>query len=666
MSLFRQLWLAVILITLTSFLGSFAISMLSTQRYLEQQLHRENLDSANSLALSLSQLSKDPVTVGVQIAALFDSGQYESISITAPDGKIIAERVRERIDTTVPAWFSDLFPINAEAGRAQISDNRMHFGVIKVMSNDRLALQALWDQSGTLIIWYLMASIVSGLIGMLILRSIKQPMAIMIDQAEAITERHFLTISEPRIPELRSIARATNDMVRRLHNRAIEETLQLEALNRRMNHDPVTGLANRGHFINLLRKAADGGDIVRSDAQEGTEEIRAGETSAEEAPGKHKHGFFFLIHIGNLDEINQKLGRGSTNGLLRQAGAIMDNISASMPGRLVGRLNGPDFALVIPDLDDAAQLLARLTAELAALLCQTGSDSVGFYHIGAIPYQHGDQPQEILTSADTALAAAQAKGINTWHITDAPSASPPLPAASIGDWRHIFSDAVSEDRFKLALYPVIDRAGALLHQEAVVRMQALRNGGWLAASDFIPIAGRLNLTGPLDLAVIRRALEYLQSHAGELAINVSAETISDWNFRNKLAELLRQQPDLCRRLWIEVPEYGVFRNFEAFRDFCTTLREMGCRVGVEHFGHRFTELQKLADLGLYYVKVDASFVRGITHNRDNQKLLKALCNLAHALGILIIALGMQDEAERKVLIKLGFDGVTGPGVANPS
>ena len=125
------------------------------------------------------------------------------------------------------------------------------------------------------------------------------------------------------------------------------------------------------------------------------------------------------------------------------------------------------------------------------------------------------------------------------------------------------------------LYPVIDRAGAPLHQEAVARMQALQNGGWLAAGDFIPIASRLNLTGPLDIAIIRRALEYLQSSTGELAINVSAETISDWSFRNKLAELLRQEPDLCRRLWIEIPEYGVFRNFEAFRDFCRILKRAG-------------------------------------------------------------------------------------------
>ncbi len=193
-------------------------------------------------------------------------------------------------------------------------------------------------------------------------------------------------------------------------------------------------------------------------------------------------------------------------------------------------------------------------------------------------------------------------------------------------------------------------------------MQAQHDGGWLEASDFVNIAARLNLTGPLDLAVIRHGLETLQSLTEELAINLSIETIADWEFRNKLAELLRQYPTLCQRLWIEVPEYGAFRKFEAFRDFCYTFKELGCRIGVEHFGHHFAELRELTGLGLDYIKVDASFVHGIHQNRNNQKFLKGLCRRAHSIRILAIADGVQTEAERKALIKLGFDGVTGPGV----
>ena len=258
MSLLRQLRLTVILVTLASFTGSFAISLLSARSYLEQQLHRKNIDSANSLAHSISQLSKDTVTIGLQIGALFDSGQYEAISITSPDGRVIAERIRDRKDSTVPEWFIDLFPVSAEAGIAQISDGWMHFGVIKVAANAQFAYQALWDQTETLLIWFLAAGIFCGLIGILILQRIKKPLAAMVEQAEAITERRFLTISDSRIPELRTIAHATNDMIRRLHNRAIEEASRMEGLRKLINYDPVTGLANRAHFMNRFLEILDG------------------------------------------------------------------------------------------------------------------------------------------------------------------------------------------------------------------------------------------------------------------------------------------------------------------------------------------------------------------------------------------------------------------------
>ncbi|MBA4141762.1 MAG: EAL domain-containing protein [Nitrosospira sp.] len=724
MSLFRQLWLTVILVTLTSFTGGFVISMLGMQSHLEQQLQRKNLDSANFLAHSISQLSKDPATIGMQIEAFFNSGQYETISITSPEGNVIAERVGAGIKPAVPAWFVDLFPISTKAGSAQILDSWMHFGVIKVMANVSLAYESLWKETEALIIWFLAAGIFCALLGMLILQRINKPLAAMVDQAEAITERRFLTISEPRISELSSIARAINDLVRRLHNRTLEEASRLEALHQRINHDPITGLAHREYFMSLIgevlevQEARPGGEDERSGAYKeykedgGDSETGANGDDAASAEGKNtapakdeeagngvatpaareagktmpdnkgglddeRGGFLFLIRFNDLENINRKLGRSGTDELLRRAGSLIGNIacgkadntadessiesSGDATDHLAARLNGSDLVLVMPGIEEARQFADQLTRQLVALSSTSGAEIDNLCHIGAVQYRRGDKLAELLAGADTALATAERAGINAWHVI-APRSHPLEPAANIGDWRDIFGAALAENRFKLILFPVIGPSRLPLHQEAVVRMQARQDGGWLEAGDFITVAGRLNLTGPLDLAVARLALETLRAITGALAINLSIETISDWNYRNKLVDLLRPHPELCRRLWVEVPEYGAFLEFEAFRDFCATFKELGCRTGIEHFGRHYPELQKLDGLGLHYLKVDASFVHGINQNTSNQKFLRGLCGLTQSKGILAIAGGVQTEAERKTLIRLGFKGVTGPGV----
>jgi EAL domain-containing protein (putative c-di-GMP-specific phosphodiesterase class I)/GGDEF domain-containing protein len=735
MSLFRQLWLGVILVTLTSFAGSLAISLHSTKSYLEQQLHRKNIDNANSLAYSISQLAKDPVTIGLQIAALFDTGQYETISITSPDGKVIAEKVRDQVETNVPKWFMRLFSISPEAGQAQISDTLLHFGVIKVVGQTQVAYETLWDEAKTLVLWFLATATVCALIGLLILLRINKPLREMVQQAEAITERHFLTISEPRIPELRSLARATNDMVRRLHNRRIEETVRMETLHKQMNFDPVTGLAKREYFMNKLSQilspaegdsyeapGIDGADTAYATPAEAVKEITPGENQqpsmliaetgaapAEDgsatapvqihgesdlsaaslagnelaatnetkpsapvvATAKPQYGILFLIRINNLEEINRELGRIAANNLLHEVGMRIAEITAESvnleeeepPAPLAARLNGSDFVLLVPDAEDATNIAVQLTREFRELRSKNAGKMADFCHIGAVRYERGDTLSELLGRADAALATAEQIGANAWHAPLERRPYTETPTLNISDWRHIFSDALAANRFKLVLYPVISHTGTVLHQEAVARMQAQPDGGWLDAGDFVNIAARLNLTGPVDLTTVNHALEFLrENNTEELAINLSIETVADWDFHNRIEELLTQHAGLCSRLWMEVPEYGAFRKFEVFRNFCHTFKKLGCHIGIEDFGRHFDETQNLAGLGLDYIKVDASFVRGINQNKGNQKFLKGLCKLAHNMNIIMMALGVKSEAERKALIKIGFDGFTGPGI----
>ena len=95
---------------------------------------------------------------------------------------------------------------------------------------------------------------------------------------------------------------------------------------------------------------------------------------------------------------------------------------------------------------------------------------------------------------------------------------------------------------------------------------------------------------------------------------------------------------------------------------CRELKPSGCRIGLEHFGHEFSQIGQWHDLGLDFLKIDASFVRGLDTNPGNAIFLKGLCGIAHGIGLQVLAEGVASDAELAALKALGFDGATGPAV----
>jgi EAL domain-containing protein (putative c-di-GMP-specific phosphodiesterase class I) len=189
-------------------------------------------------------------------------------------------------------------------------------------------------------------------------------------------------------------------------------------------------------------------------------------------------------------------------------------------------------------------------------------------------------------------------------------------------------------------------------------------GEWLPAGRFLPIAERLKLTSALDITAVELGLKELarQPDLPGLAINLSASSLEDATFQPKLLTLLRQHAGAAQKLWLEVAEEGAFKHLDAFRSLCPSVKAAGCHLGLEHFGHRFSQIGQLHDLGLDYLKVDSSFVRGVDSNAGNAAFLKGLCSIAHNIGLQVLAEGVSTHAELEVLSGLGFDGATGPAV----
>jgi len=477
------------------------------------------------------------------------------------------------------------------------------------------------------------AGLVGGFLGSLVLGRLKKPLDAVIEQAKAITERRFVTIKEPEVPELRQLATAMNTTVTRLKSMFDEETARLENVRREANVDALTGLTNRRHFMAALRQSLDSEDAVG--------------------------GTLLLIRVANLADVNLRLGRAATDEWLHRVGTAIGRLAGEAAGNLAARLNGADFAVLVDHHDGrelAASLLAEVVRESESYVPNGASAYIGFGSFSA-----KTDADATLARVDAALAAAESRGVNA--IEEALSHDDDMPRTA-EQWSQMIKRALASGWVRLISFPVVALDGRLSHRECPLRLMFDADGEWLPAGRFLPIAERLKLTPALDLAAVALGLRELEQdpQLPGLAINLSAHSIESPEFRADLHALLDANRKTAPRLWLEIPETGALKHLEGLRTICRQFKALGCLVGLEHFGRQFSQIGLLHDLGLDYIKVDASFIRDVDSNSGNQAFLKGLSAITHNIGMKVFAEGVVSDREMAALKALGFDGATGPAV----
>jgi diguanylate cyclase (GGDEF)-like protein len=635
MTLTKQLWLAVAAIMTLAFGISFLASAWSAKHYLEDQLRLKNIDNANSLALSMSQMEKDPVVIELMIASQFDIGHYRQIKLTAPDGKLMVEQTSDAVADNVPAWFVKLIPLHTEPGIAQVQDGWRQYGTLTVSSHNRFAYQALWDGNRRLLEWFLASALLCGVIGTFVLRSIARPLGEVVRQAEAIGSRRFVTIKEPRTREFRSVVRAMNALSGQVRSMLDEESARLEQLRRDAQHDALTGLLNREHFLKKIQSALE-------------------DESAAAA------GALYILRLPDLIKLNKELGREATDTLLKRvAGALLE----SCPDEpcLIGRLNGADFAVLAPDVDSADELARRISARVLLSINDPSAATEHAVLLGAAVYRHGDAVSQVLARADMALGRAELEGGSAVEIGDLNVEWKPA-ASLMAAWQVLIETALNLKRVQFATYPVLDGQGRLIHYEAPARMQIIQSSLWMSAQEFMPWASRLGLTERIDEAVFEYALTWLETNEGPVCINVSPQSVCDPVLTARYYQALKQSPGLAQKIWIDIPEFVAYRHAREFRVFCDTLKTLGCKIGLEHVGNQICHIGELYDVGLDYLKIDSAIIRDIDQSLGNQTFLRGLCTIAHTMGMMPIAEGVLNTREAMCLKELGFKGMTGPGI----
>jgi predicted signal transduction protein with EAL and GGDEF domain len=613
-------------------LASLAVLLFNGRAYLEQQLSIKNRDNAAALALAISQQDADPDVLVVLVAAQFNSGQYQHIQVMDPRGHSLVERIAPGATPEVPRWFTRLLPIRPTPGVAQISRGWQQVGTLTLMSQSHFAYRDLWSGATTLCSVMVLAGLLGGGLGTLVLLRMRQPMQAVIAQANAISERRFSIIPEPKVPELRQLAAAMNDMVSRLHKEFEEDASRFEALRKQANFDPLTGLANRAFFMANLGKAL----------------------SDDEAGG----GSLAIVRIARLDHINRVFGHEATDALLLRVSQTLGAMSAECPGIFAARLKGADFALMLSAECDTRSVLEILQDKLGEL-CEPYTDRVASSYIGFADYQPGETPSELLARIDQAVATSESEGHDA--VREAPTTPLAPTPTSTDEWRLAITHVLTHpDHIQLAHRPISLEGEPQC--ECHMRIRLAGQAEWLPAHRFIPQAERIGLVPSLDLAAVSLALDGIESEPKGQArwINISPRSMADSAFRDRLLEILMNRHELLQRLWLEIHEIGAIRRLDGLRELARALKPLGCRLGLSHYGHQFNRIGDLYGLGLDFLKVDAGFIRDIHTNPGNQAFLAGLRDTAHKIGMKVLAEGVETQAELDTLRGLGLDGFCGP------
>ncbi|VVO63243.1 hypothetical protein PS903_00887 [Pseudomonas fluorescens] len=643
MSLRKQLFLAICLFLLVAFSGSFFVGLESSREQILGQLRSHAQDTATALGLSLTAQINDPAMIQLMVSSIFDSGYFSSIRIIDIENEqVLVERSAAALVENVPGWFVSLVNLQPQGGDALIMRGWEQAARVEVLSNPKFALTRLWDSTLGSLIWLLLCGLLSAVFGGWLLRRQFRPLEAMVRQAEAISKREFLSLPKlPRTPELKRVVLAMNQMVEKLKALFTEEATRSEKLRVQSYQDSLTGLANRRFLDERL-----------------ADHLLVGEQSSD--------GHLLMLRINDLVGLNQRFGGQRTNALISAVGELLTRLT-QVPERrtwLAARNRGGEFSLLTPGMDrqDAARLVAEISATLENLRLTGASDCMPVAHLGMVAFKPGESARDVLLRLDQALAQAQLHPERPWILA---SLSDSAPAASQHDWRTWIDEALIEGKLKLYFQPVVECADTsqVLHHKVLARLLD-PHGTAIAAGQFLPWIERFGWSARFDLIMLEATLDYLLINRWPLALSLSGSTLRDPAQLHKILDMLESLPELAPLLTLEIDERQLPPP-EQLQRLSHGLLNTGYRIGLQHFGGNFSQISNLTQLGLAYLKIDGVYIRGIDEQQDKRLFIEAIFRATNSIDLPLIAEMVESKGELEVIRELGVFGVMGRLIGPP-
>lgn len=422
--------------------------------------------------------------------------------------------------------------------------------------------------------------------------------------------------------------------------------LQEEEAKHRAYHDFLTGLPNRRLLTQRLNQ------VLQS------------------ASGEQDKTVVLFIDLDGFKDVNDFLGHNIGDMMLKEVAERLLNFLPK--NSLLARHGGDEFVAILDQQQNTIRAI-----EISQKILQSFHEP---FNIGPEPLsmsasigiasapEHGDDADKLISHADIAMFNAKQQGKNTFQLYHIEKEEPTSHRLKI---RNELNTAIENDAFELFFQPKISLdTGSIKGAEALIRWPN-GDGSYRSPMEFIPIAEENGQIIPISQWVIRQCCKHLQAWQSDLdedfvlALNISAKHFQKGQLQEDIATTLKAFDIEPRRLEIEVTETAIMDDIDLAVETLEQLKELGIRIAIDDFGTGQSSLNYLRKLPIEILKIDKSFIDEILTSKEDRTLVKGIIDMVHALGIEVVAEGVENHHMAELLHDMDCDLVQGYHYCKP-
>ncbi len=415
----------------------------------------------------------------------------------------------------------------------------------------------------------------------------------------------------------------------------VTERCEVEArITHMAHHDALTGLPNRAMFQSCLEQAIS--------------QVRRGE-----------HVALLCLDLDGFKNVNDTFGHPVGDKLLQAvAQRLRDN---TRQVDLVARLGGDEFAIIQSSMQepiDAGILADRLVAALRAPFELQGHKVNVGTSIGVMLLEESSISDELLRNADIALYCAKSEGRGVWRFFESSMDEDLQRRRTIEDDLRI---AVAQGEFEIHYQPLVSaRTQEVTGFEALMRWRHPKRG-LISPMEFIPISEKTGLIKAMGAWVLTQAcLDAAEWPAHlKVAVNLSPIQFQDTQLFDDVLQALVSSRLLASRLELEITESVLLQDSDTTTDMLHRLHRLGIRISMDDFGTGYSTLSYLRHFPFDKIKIDQSFVRSIENEAGSVEIIRAVVGLGKALGMEVLAEGVETAKQLAILRSEGCDELQG-------